>query len=86
MATYFYNTAAYFDKAVSATGKDYYIEISISGYYRLMLDGEPVFDDSAAEDVNEDRETAEAFFANYLLEYVVPEDKKTIKNGIITLL
>ena len=75
-----------FDKVVSATGKDYYIECSISGYYRLMLDGEPVFDDSAAEEVNEDRETAEAFFANYLLEYVVPEDKKAIKNGIITLL
>ena len=86
MATYFYNTAAYFDKAVSATGKKYYIERSISGYYRLMLDGEPVFDDSAAEELNEDRETAEAFFANYLLGYVVPEDKKTIKNGIITLL
>lgn len=51
-----------------------------------MLDGEPVFDDSAAEELNEDRETAEAFFANYLLEYVVPEDKKTVKNGIITLL
>ena len=65
----------YFDRIVSATGKKYYIERSISGYYRLMLDGEPVFDDSAAEEVNEDRETTEAFFANYLLEYVVPEDK-----------
>ena len=51
-----------------------------------MLDGDPVFDDSAAEELNENRETSEAFFANYLLEYVVPEDKKTIKNGIITLL
>ena len=76
----------YFDRIVSATGKDYYRERSISGYYRLMLDGEPVVDDSAAEEVNEDRETAEVFFANYLLEYAVPEDKKTIKNGIITLL
>ena len=76
----------YFDRIVSATGKKYYIERSISGYYRLMLDGEPVFDDSAAEEVNEDREVAEAFFANYLLEYVVPEDKKTVKNRIITLL
>ena len=76
----------FFDKVVSTTGKDYYIERSISGYYRLMLDGEPVFDDSAAEELNEDRETAEAFFANYLLEYVVPEDNKTINNGIITLL
>ena len=76
----------YFDRIVSATGKDYYIERSISGYYRLMLDGEPVFDDSAAEEVNEGIEMAEAFFANYLLEYVVPEDKKTVKNGIITLL
>ena len=51
-----------------------------------MLDGEPVFDDSATEELNEDRETAEAFFGYYLLGYVVPEDKKTIKNGIITLL
>ena len=76
----------YFDGIVSATGKNYCIERSISGYYRLMLDGEPVFDDSAAEEVNEDRETAEAFFANYLLEYVVPDNKKAIKNGIITLL
>lgn len=75
-----------FERIVSATGKGYYIERSISGYYRLMLDGEPVFDDSAAEELNEDRETAEAFFASYLLEYVVPEDKKTVKNGIITLL
>ena len=80
------NMRTYFDRIVSATGKDYYIERSISGYYRLMLDGVPVFDDSAAEEVNEDRGTAEAFFSNYLLEYVVPEDKKTIKNGIITLL
>ena len=76
----------YFDRIVSATGKNYYVERSTSGYYRLMLDGEPVFDDSAAEEVNEDRETAEAFFANYLLEYEVPDNKKAIKNGIITLL
>lgn len=75
-----------FERIVSATGKKYYIGRSISGYYRLMLDGEPVFDDSATEELNEDRETAEAFFANYLLGYVVPEDKKTVKNGIITLL
>lgn len=75
-----------FERIVSATDKDYYIERSISGYYRLMLDGEPVFDDSAAEELNEDRETAEAFFSSYLLEYVVPEAKKTVKNGIITLL
>ena len=80
------NMRTYFDRIVSATGKKYYIERSISGYYRLMLDGEPVFDDSAAEELNENRETSEAFFANYLLEYVVPEDKKTVKNGIITLL
>ena len=76
----------YFERIVSATGRNYYIKRSISGYCRLMLDGEPVFDDSAAEEANEDRETAEAFFANYLLEYVVPDNKKTIKNGIITLL
>lgn len=76
----------HFEELVEATGKNFTIEQSISGYYRLMLDGEPVIDDSAADDVNEDYETAESFFANYLLEYVVPEDKKIVKNGIITLL
>ena len=74
----------YFDRIVSATGRNYYIERSISGYYRLMLDGEPVFDDSAAEELNEDREVAEAFLANYLLEYVISEDKREIYNEIFS--
>ena len=33
-----------------------------------MKDGELVYDDSACEDLNEDKETAEAFFAEYLKE------------------
>ena len=75
----------YFDRIVSATGKKYYIERSISGYYRLMLDGEPIIDDSACEDLNEDYETAEAFFMRYLLEYEVPESKKELKGGVWVL-
>ena len=71
----------YFDRIVSATGKKYYIERSISGYYRLMLDGEPIIDDSACDDTNEDYETAEAFFTRYLLEYEVPVRKKELRCG-----
>lgn len=44
----------------------YSVEQSISGYWRLMKDGEVVYDDSACEDLNEDKETAEAFFTEYL--------------------
>lgn len=65
----------------AATGKNFTIEQSISGYYRLMLGEEPVIDDSACGDLNEDYETAEAYFKNYLLEYEVPEDKKELKGG-----
>ena len=71
-----------FMNVVRATGKNYRINYSISGYYRLMLDGEPIIDDSACEDLNEDYETAEAFFTRYLLEYEVPESKKELKGGV----
>ena len=66
----------YFEKVVEATGKNFSIKQSISGYYRLMLDDEPYFDDSAADEVNEDYETAEAFFIAILIENEVPENKK----------
>ena len=33
-----------------------------------MKDGEVIYDDSACEELNEDKETAEAFFAEYLKE------------------
>ena len=70
-----------FMNVVRATEKNFRINYSISGYYRLMLDGEPIIDDSACDDVNEDYETAEAFFTRYLLEYEVPESKKELRCG-----
>lgn len=43
------------------TDNGYSVEQSISGYWRLMKDGEIIYDDSACEDVNGDKETAVAF-------------------------
>lgn len=74
-----------FMSVVRATEKNYRINYSISGYYRLMLDGEPIIDDSACEDLNEDYATAEAFFTNYLLEHEVSESKKELRCGIWVL-
>ena len=74
-----------FMNVVRATEKNYRINRSISGYYRLMLDGEPIIDDSACKHTNEDYETAEAFFTRYLLEYEVPESKKELRCGIWVL-
>ena len=74
-----------FMTVVRATEKNYRINQSISGYYRLMLDGEPIIDDSACEDTNEDYETAEAFFTRYLMEYEVPKNKKELKGGVWVL-
>lgn len=71
-----------FMNVVRATEKNYRINYSISGYYRLMLDGEPIIDDSACDDLNKDYATAEAFFTRYLLEYEVPESKKELKGGV----
>lgn len=70
-----------FMDVVRATEKNFRINQSISGYYRLMLDGEPIIDDSACEEL-EDYETAEAFFMRYLLEYEVPENKKELRCGV----
>ena len=74
-----------FMDVVRATEKNFRINQSISGYYRLMLDGEPIIDDSACEDTNEDYETAEAYCINYLMEYEVPENKKELKGGVWVL-
>ena len=71
-----------FMSVVRATEKNFRINRSISGYYRLMLDGEPIIDDSACDDLNKDYATAEAFFVRYLLEYEVPENKKELKGGV----
>ena len=74
-----------FMNVVRATGKNFRINQSISGYFRLMLDGEAIIDDSACDDLNEDYETAEAFFMRYLLEYEVPENKKELRCGVWVL-
>lgn len=50
------------------TENGYSVEQSISGYWRLMKDGEVIYDDSACNELNEDKETAEAFFVEYLKE------------------
>ena len=72
---------AEFMNVVRATEKNFRINWSISGYYRLMLDGEPIIDDSACDDVNEDYDPAEAFFMQYLLEHEVPASKKELRCG-----
>ena len=74
-----------FMNVVRATGKNFRINQSISGYFRLMLDGEAIIDDSACDDLNEDYETAEAFFMRYLLEHEVPESKKELRCGVYFL-
>ena len=74
-----------FMNVVRATEKNFRINYSISGYYRLMLDGEPIIDDSACDDTNKDYETAEAFFMRYLMEYEVPENKKELRCGVWVL-
>ena len=58
------------------TENGYTVEQSISGYWRLMKDGEVIYDDSAYEDLNEDEETARAFFIEYITERLEALDKK----------
>ena len=76
---------ASFDIVVKATGKNFECEQSISGYYRLVCDGKIILDDSACEDVNGTEQEAKDFFAEYLLEYEVPEDKKEYRCGLCFL-
>ena len=71
-----------FEEVVAVTGKNFEIEQSMSGYFRLMLDGEPVVDDSACEDLNGTYKDAENYFIDYLLEHEVSEDKKTMRCGV----
>lgn len=48
----------------------YCVEGGLDGSYRLVRDGELVYEDPACEDLNEDKETAEAFFTQYITDYV----------------
>lgn len=75
-----------FTNVVAATGKNFEIEQSMSGYYRLMLNGKPVLDMPFCEDVNNTYEEAENYFMDYLLEHEVPEDKKTLRGGFVYFL
>lgn len=74
-----------FEEVVAATGKNFTCEKTISGYYRLMCDGEIILDDSACEDVNGTEEDAKDFFMEYLLNEEVTEDKKTLRCGMYFL-
>ena len=71
-----------FNDIVKATGRNFEIEKTISGYYRLMLDGEPYFDDSACEDTNGIFEDAESYFEYLLLDNEVPNDNKEMRGGV----
>lgn len=51
------------------------VEQSISGYWMLLRGEDVLYDDSACEDLNEDKETAEAFFAGYLRDMKVSSIK-----------
>lgn len=57
-----------FEDAVNKSGRNFRIEKSISGYYRLLLDDEIKCDDSAFEDV-QDEESALYYFAYLINEY-----------------
>lgn len=56
-----------FELAISNARHSYEVEQSISGYYRLLCDGELIHDDSACEDVNEE-DLAYYFFAELVKE------------------
>ena len=71
-----------FKEIVEATGKDFHVEKTIRGYYRLMEGDKVYHDDSCNEDVNGTKEHAEQYYAELLLEYEVPETKKQMRGGI----
>ena len=48
----------------------YSLEQSVGGSWRLMRDDVLIYDDPACEDLNEDEDTAVAFFTGYFKEYV----------------
>lgn len=70
-----------FEDAVKATGKDFRCERTTSGYYRLVCGDYIVLDDSACEDVDGTEEEAKAFFSEYLMSEVVPEEMKIFHYG-----
>ena len=56
-----------FELATANAKHSYEVEQSISGYYRLLCDGELMHDDSACEDVNE-KDSAYYLFAELIKE------------------
>ena len=70
-----------FANVVTATGKNFEIEQSLTGYFRLMLEGSPVVDLPDSEDLNGSYEEAETYVVEYLLEHEVPEEKKVMRCG-----
>ena len=56
-----------FELATANAVHSYEVEQSISGYYRLLCDGECLNDDSACEDVNEE-DSVYYFFAELVKE------------------
>ena len=57
-----------FDEVCASSQYTWTVEQSISGYYRLLKNGDIELDDSACEDVQEE-ESAYSFFAEYIKEY-----------------
>lgn len=54
----------------------------MSGYWRLLMNGEVYYDDSYCEEVNASYDEAEAYYVNMLLEDEVPESKKELRCGV----
>lgn len=70
-----------FANVVEATGKNFEIEQSMTGYFRLMLEGRPIVDLPYSDELNGSYEEAEAYFVEYLLEHEVPEENKVMRCG-----
>lgn len=68
-----------FSEIVKATGREYAIQES-DGIIRLTLDGKPLDDDPADCDC-ENIEEAEKYYSRYLMEHVVPKDKRYLMHG-----
>lgn len=57
-----------FNRAVTASNKNFMYEQAKGGHYRLLCDDEIIHDDSACEDMY-DLESAIWFFAGHIFEY-----------------
>lgn len=68
-----------FSEIVKATGREYAIQEN-DGIIRLTLDGKPLDDDPADCDC-EDIEEAEKYYSRYLMEHVIPKDKRYLMHG-----